>query len=275
MPPNEMTLPKPIPAMKRHLIQLLLMPLLCAATVRAGGPSDILIYKFTLTQTWEHNEVAISPATGELKGHNPLRGVLQDNSYWVLATGNAEMAEIRYFIRYFPGGVKAKAYSVMYWPYLERDINMFNFDQHSSSNFMELLKMPDLQDGQTVHSFRDSFAESDVTPGSSYRNSGYVWDLLGSAKSTLFGTLTLPNVASLLQGNFQRSEAWQTREISDGEITRFFSRRGKGTQRATIDKPLTLKANTVAIGSAEVKSLDNGVIHVLTVLEKLGYDEED
>jgi hypothetical protein len=261
--------------MKLHLIPLLLISLLSATTAEAGGPSDILVYKFSRTQTWEHNEVAISPATGQLQGHNPLRGVLQENSYWVLATGNAEMAEIRYFIRYHPGGVKAKVYSVTYWPYIEHDINMFNFDGHSSLNFMELLKMPDLKDGQTVHSFRDSYSEAEVNVASSYRNIGYVWDLLGSAKSTLFGTLTLPNVASLLQGNFQRSEAWQTREISDGEITRFFSKRGKGTQRATIDKPLTLKANTVAIGSAVAQSLDNGVIHVLTVLEKLGYDEED
>jgi len=258
--------------MKTHLtsaLSALLVGLVATATA-----SDVLVYKVSLVDNWAQHQSArknLPTSTSAMVGLTPIKGVATRMSYWVMDRGVGRIAELTYFTKDVDG-VKQKLYQVKTWTFqnLGADPDGYTLDASGNGDqFMEVATLPTAKAGVNLVVMR---------AGSQYNMpddfGAMTWHLSGTSTAAikLSTAVTLTNVAATLKGDFLQTIQY-TLSDTTGPFY-FLARDSKGPHSAVLEKPLTLKTRTTAVGGLTPDTLNNGIQHVASVLEAQGYDHD-
>jgi len=242
--------------------------------VATATASDVLVYKVSLVDTWSQHQSArknLPTSTSAMVGLTPIKGVATRMSYWVMDRGAGRIAELTYFTKDVDG-VKQKLYRVKTWTFqnLGTDPDGYTLDASGNDDqFMEVATLPTAKAGVNLVVMR---AGSVGSLDGDYDFSAMTWHISGTSTAAikLSTAVTLTNVAATLKGDFLQTIKY-TLSDTTGPFY-FLARDSNGPHSAVLDKPLTLKTRTTAVGGLTPDTLNNGIQHVASVLEAQGYD---
>jgi hypothetical protein len=256
--------------MKKYLFTLLTT--LSLALGVTSSASDVLIYKVSLTDTWEQHGASRQslPNSSNLVGLTPIKGVGARKSYWVMSRGTNQIGEIIYLTR-IVDGARVKSFQLRFFTFQDVGITPEDYTLDASGDndqFMEVASLPTTKPNVNQIVMRSGYQFIDTE---SFESSTWFFSGTATPALKLSSTITIPNVATTLRGEFYQASEYSF--FGPLDLDYYATRSARGPQTATLDRTLTLKNRTTALSGLTIDTLANGVQHVANTLIAQGYDQ--